>query len=193
MIRRCSALGAALALLVFAACSGPSSADDPQTAFWKELRTLCGRAFAGAVTDVTALDSALLGQPLVLHVRACYNAEIRMPFHIGDDNSRRWILHRTEHGLRLEHDIRRPDGSPDPLRGYGGETRDAGTSLRQSFVADAKTTEMSPASTGAVWTLEISPDSAFVYSLVRPGGGGTFRAQFDLREEVARPLPPPGT
>jgi hypothetical protein len=180
-------------VLLLAGCARGADANDPQTAFWKELRTLCGRAFAGTVTDVTALESALLGQPLVLHVRGCYAAEIRMPFHIGDDNSRRWILHRTDDGLSLEHDVRRPDGSPDPLGGYGGATHDSGTALRQTFLADAKTTDMSPASAGAFWTLEISPGATLAYSLVRPGGGGTFRAEFDLRTDVVRPLPPPGT
>src|SRR3712207_8407608 len=46
------------------------------------------------------------GKRLVMHVRDCSPNEVRIPFHVGEDRSRTWIVTRTAAGLRLKHDHR---------------------------------------------------------------------------------------
>jgi hypothetical protein len=55
----------------------------------------------------------------------------------AEDRSRTWVITRTATGLRLKHDYRHTDGTPDALTMYGGDTVGPGTAQRQSFPADA--------------------------------------------------------
>src|SRR5690606_508499 len=141
---------ALLASLVLAACAqAPSPVPEPvvepapaaQDAFVANLRALCGQAFAGTVeTDVPATpgNDAFAGQPLVMHMRECTDDELRIPFHVGEDRSRTWVLTRTGAGLRLKHDHRHADGSPDAVTLYGGDTAAAGSDPRQELPVDAE-------------------------------------------------------
>ena len=129
-----------------------------------------------------------------MHVRGC-DAPVqglRIPFHVGDDHSRTWVLTRTTGGLRLKHDHRHADGSPDAVTLYGGDTADAGTVVRQVFPVDAESRALFQreglnASLQNAWAMEIEPGERFVYELRRPGGR-LFRVEFDLTRPV--PLPP---
>ena len=58
--------------------------------------------------------------------RSCDLAEIRIPFHVGEDRSRTWVMTPTSVGLRLKHDHRHEDGSEDEVTQYGGDTRGTG-------------------------------------------------------------------
>ncbi|MNV60455.1 hypothetical protein D3C71_1529170 [compost metagenome] len=138
------------------------------------------------------------GQKLVMHVRGCADPghELRIPFHVGDDHSRTWVLTRTEHGLRLKHDHRHADGSPDAITLYGGDSKPPGTAERQQFPADGESVAMFRradmlASTHNTWAMEIEPDQRFVYELTRPEGR-RFRVEFDLSKPVALPPAPWG-
>lgn len=127
-----------------------------------------------------------------MHVRECSDSELRIPFHVGDDRSRTWVLTRRVGGLRLKHDHRHADGSPDATTMYGGDTRDAGSERRQEFPVDAESVAMfreqgMQASLTNTWAMEIRPGSEFVYELSRPGGR-LFRVGFDLTQAV--PTPP---
>src|SRR5690606_11661907 len=145
---------ALLLSLVLAACAQASSpvpepavepAHAPQDAFVANLRALCGQAFAGTVeTDVPAAPGhdAFAGQPPGRPVRQCDEEELRIPFHVGEDRSRTWVLTRTGAGLRLKHDHRHADGSPDAVTLYGGDTADAGSAIRQEFPVDAESVAM---------------------------------------------------
>jgi hypothetical protein len=131
-----------------------------------------------------------------MHVRECGRYEIRVPFHVGSDRSRTWVVTRTDSGLRLKHDHRHADGTPDVLTMYGGDTRDAGTAIRQEFPADAESKalferEGLTASIGNVWAVEIEPGVRYVYELARPGR--LFRVEFDLTRPVTPPPPPWGS
>ena len=69
------------------------------------LAALCGKAFEGRiVSPPAAADAAFAAQRLVMHVRECSSDVIRIPFHVGDDASRTWVVSRTASGLRLKHD-----------------------------------------------------------------------------------------
>jgi hypothetical protein len=158
-----------------------------QAQFWSHLQALCGRAFAGELVEAPAGDTTFLDRELVMHVRQCGEREILVPFHVGDDRSRTWVLTRTEGGLRLKHDHRHRDGSEDEITQYGGDTAARGTAQRQEFPADAHTASLIPAAATNVWTVEVVPGEAFVYALRREGTDRRFRIRFDLN----RPVPPP--
>jgi len=175
----------ALGLLAFA----PSGfAATPSDLFWNHLRALCGQAFEGRVVEGTAAsDAAFAGQRLVMHVRACGENEIRIPFHVGENRSRTWIITRTASGLRLKHDHRHEDGSEDVVTQYGGDTVEAGTAQRQDFPADAFTAELIPAAKTNIWTILIEPGKTFGYGLRREAEGRRFRVEFDLTRPVEAP------
>lgn len=179
-------LFAALALLNLGTpCAAQTSSQD---AFWQQLTTLCGKAFAGSIHDPQPQDSAFAAEALVMHVRDCSEREIRIPFHVGANRSRTWVLTRTPAGLRLKHDHRHEDGSEDRVTQYGGDTRDAGNAQAQAFHADAHTAMLIPAAASNVWSVEVIGDR-FEYRLERPGTPRRFEARFDLRQAVAPPPP----
>ncbi len=130
-----------------------------------------------------------------MHVRECEVDTLRIPFHVGDDRSRTWVLTRTGRGLRLQHDHRHRDGTPDILTMYGGDTQGSGTAGRQEFPVDVFsqalfTREQRAASLTNVWAMEIEPHRTFAYELARPGR--LFRVEFDLSRPVALPPAPWG-
>lgn len=128
-----------------------------------------------------------------MHVRQCAPAEIRIPFQVGSNRSRTWIITRTADGLRLKHDHRHEDGSSDPVTHYGGDTRDAGSASRQEFHADAHTASLIPAARTNIWTIEVLPGDRFAYALRREGTDRRFRVEFDLKKPIPAPPPPWGT
>lgn len=180
----------AAGVLAVAACA-PSMRTSPmaaeQDAFWASLQQMCGNAYAGQLAEGSAADSAFRQNALVMHVRQCSDREIRIPFHLGENRSRTWIVTRTADGLRLKHDHRHEDGSEDEITQYGGDTRDMGTAARQEFWADAHTAALIPAASTNVWTMEVIPGERFSYALRREGTDRRFRVDFD----VTRPIPAP--
>jgi hypothetical protein len=167
----------------------------PQSRFFAALQGLCGRAFEGRVVTSDVADRAMAGQRLVMHVRACDGDTIRIPFHVGADRSRTWVLSRTATGLRLKHDHRHEDGSEDRLTQYGGDTALPGTAARQefpvdSFSRDLFTRENRAVSNTNVWAVEVHPGRMFAYELRRQGRH--FRVEFDLARPVDAPPPPWG-
>lgn len=193
MIRRLFA-GAALAL-VLSACASTSVPASPQDAFFANLRALCGQSFAGRVVTTDAADASFASEPLVMQVRECSDDVIRVPFHVGENRSRTWVITRTDAGLRLKHDHRHEDGSEDTLTQYGGDTASEGAAERQEFPADQFSKDLFtqnniPQSVTNVWAVEVHPGRTFAYELRRPNRH--FRVEFDLTQPVAAPPPPWG-
>lgn len=168
-------------------------ADDPQAAFWQSIQALCGQAFEGEIVESIPPDNSFRGQRLVMHVRECDEGQIRIPFFVGADRSRTWVLTNTPEGLRLKHDHRHEDGSEDDLTQYGGETQSRGTATLQDFPADAHTAEIVPAAATNIWTLEVHPGESFAYALRRVGNERRFRVEFDLTAPIDEPPPPWGS
>lgn len=199
--------GVLLAAAVFAAACGgqqppPQAAvtePHPADAFLARIAGHCGQAYAGAVisdTPATA-DDPFTGRALVMHVRECSAGELKIPFHVGDDHSRTWVLTRTDTGLRLKHDHRHEDGSPDAVTMYGGDSTAPGSLVRQEFPVDAESIAMFEraglaAAVTNVWAMEIEPGQRFLYELSRPGGR-RFQVEFDLTTPVPAPPPPWGS
>lgn len=181
--------------------AAPATAADPQQAFFDHLTALCGQAFEGSVLtdrpENTTGPDPFRDQPLTMHVRECSEQEIRIPFHVGNDRSRTWIVTRTGDGLRLKHDHRLEDGSDDPVTMYGGDTADAGSAGRQEFPVDTFSQEMfsregMDVSNANVWAIEVEPAQSFVYELARTDQDRMFRVGFDLTTPVAAPPAPWG-
>lgn len=196
MLHRKIACLPAIALLALTGCAAsppvPAAAADQ---FFARLSTLCGKAFAGRLVAFEEADLASFGGPAVMHVRDCSQDEIRIPFHVGEDRSRTWIITRTAEGLRLKHDHRHEDGSEDVLTMYGGDTVAPGSALRQEFPADAESRalferEGRRVSLENVWAVEVEPGRLFAYELRRPNRH--FRVEFDLATPVAAPPAPWG-
>jgi hypothetical protein len=176
-------------------CNSPGTEPD---AFMAAIAQHCGQAFAGrVVTDVPAVaDSPFAGQTLIMHIRECRDNELYIPFHVGDDRSRTWVVSRTEDAVRLKHDHRHEDGSDDAVTMYGGDTVRAGSAARQEFPVDSFSIEMFEregldVSVTNVWAMEIEPGKRFLYELARPGGR-LFQVEFDLTTPVPAPPAPWG-
>ena len=170
---------------------------EPADEFLARLAMHCGQAFAGKITanEPAVENDPFEGKELVMHVRKCGEKEIEVPFHVGDDHSRTWVLTRTGEGLRLKHDHRHEDGTDDAVTMYGGNTSQPGTAARQEFPVDEFSKEMFKredldVSTTNTWAMEIEPNQKFVYELARPGR--LFRVEFDLTKPVAIPPTPWG-
>ena len=185
-------LAAAFLLATCAPAPDPPAEAIPRDAFWDALAALCGQAFEGTVVESVPPDTAFDRSRMVMHIRECGDDEIRVPFHVGEDRSRTWVLTRTADGLRLKHDHRHEDGTSDDLTMYGGDTDVPGTATRQSFPADSATAAMLPVAATNVWTLELEPGETFAYALRREGTDRRFRAEFDLTRPVEPPPPPWG-
>lgn len=172
-----------------------ASTEAPQDLFWNHLITLCGNAYEGAMTSDDAVDTELADQTMVMHVRRCTEDRIEIPFHIGDNRSRTWVLTRHANGLQLQHDHRHEDGSEDTVTLYGGRATDTGSQGVQFFPADEYSKELFTSngldvSVANTWSLEIEPGKRFSYILRRPERH--FQADFDLSVTVDEPPPPWG-
>ncbi|MES2834457.1 MAG: hypothetical protein V4707_07115 [Pseudomonadota bacterium] len=179
---------ATLALLALGACATAPEPASPQDAFFANLSAVCGQRFEGRVATTDPADAAFANARLLMHVRDCSADEVRIPFWVGEDHSRTWVVTRTETGLRLKHDHRHEDGTEDAVSQYGGDTIDAGTAERQEFPVDAFsqalfTRENRAVSNTNVWAVEVHPGRTFAYELRR--ANRHFRVEFDLSRPVA--------
>jgi hypothetical protein len=163
--------------------------------FFDNIAAHCGKAFEGKVTvDNATGPSSFADKKLIMHVRKCNDRELQVPFHVGDDASRTWIITKTGSGLSLKHDHRHKDGSDDVSTMYGGHTVDAGFANMQSFPADQYSKELFvsqgiPQSVGNTWQMYIYPEQ-FTYRLIRQGR--EFRVDFDLTKPITPPAAPWG-
>ena len=158
-------------------------------AFFNSVSKLCGKAFAGEITFDNDPSDAWTGKALIMHVEHCDETQLRIPFHVGEDSSRTWVITKTGSGLSLKHDHRHHDGTEDELSQYGGHTVDAGWPQVQSFPADQYSKELFveqaiPQSVGNTWQMYIYPER-FTYRLIRQGR--EFRVDFDLTKPVDPP------
>jgi len=184
----------ALAAALVLSFASPSWADfTSEMAFFRALKGLCGKSFEGRVVTTDPADKDFAGKRLVMTVASCTGNEVRIPFAVGDDKSRTWVVTQVSPSqLRLKHDHRHEDGTEDVLSQYGGDSAAAASSmigkgLRQEFPADEFSQTLfkekgNPASVTNVWAIEVT-DETFAYELRRPNRH--FRVEFDL----TKPLP----
>ncbi len=189
-----------MSAMILAGCGGgsapaPSAAPAPAAAdrFLERIAQGCGKAFAGKVlvNEPMQANDAFAGKELIMHVRDCSSGELKIPFHVGDDRSRTWVLTRTSNGVSLKHDHRHEDGTPDDNTMYGGESTTPGSEVRQEFPVDQESKanfakRNNAGSQTNTWAMEIEPGQRFLYELSRPSGR-LFKVEFDLTKAVATP------
>ena len=169
-----------------------------QDGFMYRLQSLCdGRAYAGRLVSTDEADAEMAAQPMVMHASECVIrngklTQIKIPFQVGEDRSRTWVVTRLGSGVRLKHRHRHEDGTDDALTMYGGHSAGDGTFTRQDFPADEESKEMFeaggiPQSSANVWAVEMAPGDRFAYEMTRPGR--MFRVEFDLSRSVEYPGP----
>ena len=185
-------------LVSLTACAKPTSIKTLSASdmFFNKLSSYCGKGFAGKLTIFNESDKKSFGGAAVMHVRSCSENGIRIPFHVGEDRSRTWVITKTDTGLRLKHDHRHQDGSEDKRTQYGGDTVTAGSATRQEFPADAFSKALferdgMKVSMENTWAVEVADNNIFAYELRRPNRH--FRVEFDLSRPVELPPAPWGS
>lgn len=178
----------------FAQTQAPLVSIETHDKFFAAITEHCGKAFAGKVTADNMGGDGFKNKTLVMHVRKCAAHQLQIPFHVGDNASRTWIITKTGSGLSLKHDHRHKDGTYDESTMYGGHTLDAGWPQVQSFPADQYSKELFvkhgiPQSAGNTWQMFIY-DKTFSYRLIRQGK--EFRVDFDLTKPITPPAAPWG-
>ena len=181
------------------ALTAQAAAQPANEVFWRELQKLCGKTFAGSIAADTSPSPDFAGKAMVMHVRSCEPDRIRIPFMVGENRSRTWVLTRKGNRIELKHDHRHEDGTSDKVTMYGGSTTNAGEQTRQFFPADEETTRVvtppqgrAPSAAANVWWIELVPGEFFSYNLRRLGGERLFTVKFDLSKEIQAPPAPWG-
>ncbi|WP_339844484.1 hypothetical protein [uncultured Dokdonia sp.] len=182
-----------LFLLVIGLISFSASAqsDVPSQQFWDTLKAHCGKAYQG-VLEKPKEDKAFGGKQLTMDVRSCNENEIRIPFFVGDDKSRTWILTMNDGIISLKHDHRHEDGSEDDVNFYGGTASNAGKANIQFFPADVHTQQMIPGAATNVWWITVD-ETSFTYNLRRLGTDRLFTVVMDLTNPIETPDAPWGS
>lgn len=159
--------------------------ENPAKQFWNTLQSHCGKAYQG-ILELPEEDEAFGGKKLVMHVRSCSDTEIKIPFFVGDDKSRTWILTYENDRIALKHDHRHEDGTEDDVNFYGGITTNSGKAGVQIFSADAYTQELIPGAATNVWWITID-DTTFTYNLRRLDTTRVFRVVIDITKPIETP------
>ena len=163
---------------------------NPTQQFWDKLQAHCGKAYQGTL-ELPKEDKDFGGKKLVMHVRSCTKEIIKIPFFVGEDRSRTWILTYKNDRISLKHDHRHKDGSEDDINFYGGITTNPGQAGIQIFSADERTQKMIPAASTNVWWITMD-NSTFTYNLRRLGTDRVFKVVMDITTTIPIPEAPWG-
>lgn len=155
--------------------------------FWNNLMKHCGKAYEGQITEGGKEGDGFTGKRLIMHVNKCSENEIQIPFNVGDDLSRTWILKKDKEGyIQLKHDHRKKDGSDDEITMYGGTNSNLGSADLQTFPADEETRILIPYAASNVWWITLD-DNTFSYNLRKVDTTRVFTVIFDLTKEKETP------
>ncbi|MCG2431727.1 hypothetical protein [Aequorivita xiaoshiensis] len=160
--------------------------------FWNNLKSHCGKAYEGEITAGGKEGDGFMGEKLVMHVRSCEKNIIRVPFFVGENRSRTWVLTlQDDNRILLKHDHRHEDGTEEDVTQYGGLSSNTGLPNIQIFPADQHTSNMLPLASTNVWWFTLD-DTSMTYNLRRIGSDRVFTVKFDLTTEVETPAAPWG-
>lgn len=138
-----------------------------------------GRAYPGKMSFSNKANDEM-NQPMLMTVKVVSESEIRVPFQVGENKSRTWILTRTAEGITLKHDHRHDDGTPDELTNYGGTDSNVQLGNQLIFPADQETITMLPEAATNAWSLRLSPDGKQLFYYLERHKQPRFEAVFDL-------------
>ncbi len=180
-MKRRLVLAVLILLLSSTASNIGASQISTQTEFFRNMKQLCGQSFEGATQFPQDQDHPMVGKRLVIRIESCNDNEIRIPFLVGEDRSRTWILKLDEKGLLVKHDHRHADGTPDAVTMDGGWATEKGTAHRQRFPADAETRKLIPDAATNEWVIEIDQDKQELVYYLERHKAPRYRAVFKLK------------
>ncbi len=175
-----------LCSILFAAptSAGTEASSSPSDDLFSVLVSLCGKVFSGEMTFPEDGLDAFAGKKLVAKIEQCSDTEVRVPFHVGEDESRTWVFTKLSTNetsqIELKHDHRHKDGTPDEVTMYGGMSKTTRLSsfdqsleralYQQSFPADKYTQQLIPEASTNIWTVSINQSlDTLTYYLSRHG------------------------
>ena len=167
---------------------------EPTTAdkFLENLKAHCGQSYEGVITAGGMEGDGFFGERLTMIVLSCEENRIRIPFHVGENLSRTWIITKMPCGkLQLKHDHRLPDGTDDPVTMYGGLATHTGTANIQIFPADQETLDLLDYTIGNIWWITVD-EKTFTYNLRRVHTDRLFTVTFDLKNPIEKQPEPWG-
>ncbi|UMB54345.1 hypothetical protein MKD41_02425 [Lutibacter sp. A64] len=163
---------------------------EPAIAFWNTLKSHCGNAYEGTLISPEK-DENFGGKRLVMHVKSCTENKIKIPFYVGENKSRTWILTINDGVITLKHDHRHKDGTMETVNFYGGTSTNKGKADIQFFPADAHTQAQLPEAATNIWWITLN-DKTFTYNLRRLGTDRVFKIAMDLTKPIETPEAPWG-
>jgi hypothetical protein len=169
--------------LFIASISVNAQSPSGQDKFMENLKKHCGKAYEGTITAGGREGDGFTGQKLVMRVISCSENQVKIPFFVGENKSRTWILTQKGTGLELKHDHRHEDGTDDKVTMYGGTTSNTGSASLQFFPADQFTCDMIDYACGNVWWITLD-DTKYTYNLRRIGSDRLFTVSFDLTKPI---------
>jgi hypothetical protein len=169
--------------LFIASISVNAQSPSGQDKFMENLKKHCGKAYEGTITAGGREGDGFTGQKLVMRVISCSENQVKIPFFVGENKSRTWILTQKGTGLELKHDHRHEDGTDDKVTMYGGTTSNTGSASLQFFPADQFTCNMIDYACGNVWWITLD-DTKYTYNLRRIGSDRLFTVSFDLTKPI---------
>lgn len=151
--------------------------------FLEKFKPFEGQYFEGKITAGAKEGDGFTGKRLLMEVMQYTDREVKIPFYVGEDKSRTWIISFSNNVLTLKHDHRHEDGSPDKVTFYGGTSSNEGGDTIQMFPADNETCELIDYACQNVWWITIDGQT-YTYNLRRIGSDRVFTVEFDLTKPV---------
>ncbi|HUH35943.1 MAG TPA: hypothetical protein VL022_08945 [Moheibacter sp.] len=151
--------------------------------FKTQIEKHCGKSYEGTITEGAKEGDGFTGERLVMQVLSCEKDQIKIPFYVGEDQSRTWVLTFENDRVELKHDHRNADGSDEEVTMYGGTSTNVGHADLQMFPADQATCSMIDYACHNVWWMTIDGKS-FSYNLRRIGSDRQFTVVFDLTQPI---------
>lgn len=173
--------------MIIISCGNPAQQQTPvvqksdQDIFFERFRDLEGKKFIGTQVFIREDMESWADRELIMHVREFHHDVVYLPFRVGDNTSRTWTLYRENDGrLRLRHDHRHDDGTPENLTLYGGYTSHGSNKFMQIFPADEYTCNLLPRICDNEWSMLFSEDLTTFSYILRKAGDLIIRIDFDL-------------
>lgn len=151
--------------------------------FLEQFKPIEKQYFQGEIVSGGKEGDGFTGEKLLMEVMSYDDREVRIPFYVGEDKSRTWILSYSNNVITLKHDHRHEDGSPDKVTFYGGTSANEGSDTIQMFPADNETCELIDYACQNVWWITMD-GKIFTYNLRRIGSDRLFTVKFDLTKPV---------
>ena len=186
-----------IAILFLASCAGfngqkTESSDDliqitlsqTEQAFLDNLRSLCGKSFAGKESFIREGRESWADKQFIMHITVCDDDKVHIPFHVGEDKSRTWMFIVEDGRLRFRHDHRHDDGTPEDTTLYGGYADGRGSDLIQRFPEDEYTINLLSDRISRQWSVVLSDDMSTLTYELYADDELVFAAEFDLTKPL---------